>query len=80
MDDAALLKCLREAIRLRHYASSTERAYLQRPRPFLADGQKAGLRGEPTSADVKAFLTRLAMSEKVSASTQNQAFTRRAVE
>lgn len=74
MDDSTLLKRLREVIRLRHYAESTERTYLQWSRRFLAYRRKTGLHGEPTSADVKAFLTRLAMAEKVSASTQNQAF------
>lgn len=74
MDDSALLRRLREVIRLRHYAESTERTYVHWSRRFLAYRRKAGLRGEPTSADVKAFLTRLAMARKVSASTQNQAF------
>jgi len=74
MDDAALLKRLREVIRLRHYAESTEKTYLHWSRRFLAYRRRTGLQGEPTSADVKAFLTRLAMAEKVSASTQNQAF------
>ena len=74
VDDSALLRRLREVIRLRHYAESTERTYLQWSRRFLAYRRKTGLQGEPTSADVKAFLTRLAMAEKVSASTQNQAF------
>jgi integron integrase len=74
MDDSTLLRRLQEVIRLRHYAESTERTYLQWSRRFLAYRRKTGLHGEPTSADVKAFLTRLAMAEKVSASTQNQAF------
>jgi integron integrase len=34
----------------------------------------SGTRGEPTATDAKAFLTHLAMVGKVSASTQNQAF------
>ncbi|MBI2567050.1 MAG: protein kinase [Candidatus Schekmanbacteria bacterium] len=40
----------------------------------MEDRQQTGLSGRPTTADVKAFLTRLAMVQRVSASTQNQAF------
>ena len=74
MDDGGLLTRLREVIRLRHYARSTEKTHLHWTRRFLAYRQQAGLAGEPTAGDVKAFLTRLAMVDKVSASTQNQAF------
>ena len=74
MDEAALLARLREVIRLRHYAQSTEKTYLHWTRRFLAYRRETGLAGEPSAADVKAFLTRLAMVRKVSASTQNQAF------
>lgn len=72
--DETLLDRLREVIRLRHYAKSTEKTYLHWTRRFLAYREQAGLAGEPAASDVKAFLTRLAMVEKVSASTQNQAF------
>ncbi|SHF28992.1 integron integrase [Desulfacinum infernum DSM 9756] len=72
--DEKLLDRLREVIRLRHYAKSTEKSYLQWTRRFLAYRKHAGLMGEPAASDVKAFLTRLAMIENVSASTQNQAF------
>ena len=73
-DDGSLLTRLREVLRLRHYSQSTERTYLHWSRRFLDYRRQTGLSGEPTAADVKAFLTRLAMVEKVSASTQNQAF------
>ncbi len=69
-----LVSRLREIIRLRHYAASTEKTYLHWTRRFLAYRQRTGLKGEPTAGDVKAFLTRLAMVDSVSASTQNQAF------
>ncbi|HCP32323.1 TPA: integron integrase, partial [Candidatus Acetothermia bacterium] len=72
--DGGKLARLQEVIRLRHYAKSTEKAYLNWTRRFLAYRAQVGLTGEPSAADVKAFLTRLAMVEKVSASTQNQAF------
>ncbi|NOZ85725.1 MAG: tyrosine-type recombinase/integrase [Deltaproteobacteria bacterium] len=69
-----LLARTREILRLRHYARSTEKTYLNWVRRFLSYRKRAGLTGDPTAADVKAFLTRLAMVERVSASTQNQAF------
>ena len=72
--DEKLLDRLREIIRLRHYAKSTEKSYLQWTRRFLSYRKRAGLTGELAASDVRAFLTRLAMVEKVSASTQNQAF------
>lgn len=73
-DEAAMLGRLREVIRLRHYAKSTEKTYLHWTRRFLAYRRHAGGEGEPTSDDVRAFLTRLAMADRVSSSTQNQAF------
>lgn len=76
LSDAAMLGRFREIIRLRHYARSTEKTYLHWTRRFLAYRRQVGAPGEcePTAAEVKAFLSRLAMVEKVSASTQNQAF------
>jgi integron integrase len=73
-DEAAILVRLREVIRLRHYAKRTEKTYLHWNRRFLAYRHETGVEGEPTAADAKAFLTHLAMVEKVSGSTQNQAF------
>ena len=74
VDDAARLERMREVIRLRHYARSTEKTYLHWNRRFLTYRHETGTEGEPTAADAKAFLTHLAMVEKVSPSTQNQAF------
>jgi integron integrase len=73
-DDSALLARLGEVIRLRHYARSTEKTYMDWTRRLLAYRRDCGGHGAPTSEDVKAFLTHLAMVERVSASTQNQAF------
>lgn len=73
-DEGDLLARMQEIIRLRHYARSTEKTYLHWTRRFLSYREQAGLTGEPTAADIKAFLTRLAMVERVSASTQNQTF------
>jgi hypothetical protein len=73
-DDAAILVRLREVIRLRHLAKSTEKTYLHWSRRFLEYRRGSGCEGAPRAEDARAFLTRLAMVEKVSASTQNQAF------
>jgi len=73
-DDTGLLARLREIIRLRHYAAKTEKSYLWWTRKFLDYRRRTGLAGPPSSDDVKAFLTHLAMVKNVSASTQNQAF------
>ena len=72
--DADLLERLREFIRLKHYSKRTERAYLDWSRRFLAYRRRTGLSGTPTGEDLRASLTGLAVNEKVSASTQNQAF------
>ena len=68
----AFLK-LRDIIRRKHLAISTERRYqgwLLRFIRYLADGHAKGLSSE---AKLEAFLTQLAHQD-VSASTQNQAF------
>jgi len=54
MDDAGLLSRLREVIRLRHYAHSTENTYLHWTGRFLAYRRENGLAGEATAGDVKA--------------------------
>jgi integron integrase len=70
---SGLLQKARLLIRSRHYSPRTEKAYLAWMRRFAifrgpcAPGQ---LRG----TDVGAFLSHLASEERVSASTQNQAF------
>jgi integron integrase len=62
-----------EEIRVRHYSPKTLKAYRQWLRQF-----QAFTRSKPpeslTAADVKEFLTWLAVKREVSASTQNQAF------
>ena len=69
-----LLNRLKEIIRLRHYAPATEKTYLLWTRRFLLYHQKTGSSSQPSRNDLKAFLTHLAINDKVSASTQNQAF------
>jgi integron integrase len=68
---------LKERMRLKHYSYSTERSYLD----WFLRFQKyvSAVRGKPapsewTSEDVSDFLSRLAVVDRVSASTQNQAF------
>lgn len=67
-----LLERLREAIRTRHYSIRTEEAYLQWARQYI---RFHGMR-HPASlgaAELEAFLTYLAVTRNVAASTQNQA-------
>ncbi|MDI6777129.1 MAG: phage integrase N-terminal SAM-like domain-containing protein [Syntrophales bacterium] len=69
---------LREAIRIKHYAYSTERTYLEWFHRFYTyvtatkgkDWQKSGA----DETDVRDFLSHLAIRQRVSSSTQNQAF------
>ena len=64
---------MREALRLRHRAISTEKTYLNWVRGFYTflHGKHPA---EIDSSDVKRFLSYLAVDGKVAASTQNQAF------
>jgi integron integrase len=68
-----LLDRVRQAIRTRHYSRHTEEAYTFWIRRFLAFH---GMRhpDEMGSAEVARFLAHLAIRRRVSASTQNQAF------
>jgi len=72
-----LLTEAKRLIRLKHYSYSTEKTYLQWIKRFLDYARQAG--GKETVAEVgavdcKNFLSHLALQERVSASTQNQAF------
>lgn len=64
---------MREALRLRHRSLRTEKSYLQWLRAF-----QGFLAGKPPveigPADVKRFLSHIAVEKRVAASTQNQAF------
>jgi len=53
-----MLERLREVIRLRHYAKSTEKTYLHWTRRFLAYRRHAGSEGEPISASHRRRLAR----------------------
>jgi integron integrase len=74
-DVPGTLQEVKRLIRLRHYSYSTERTYLQWVERFLAYALKPERKiAELSSEDFKNFLSHLALKQKVSASTQNQAF------
>ena len=68
-----LLDQVRDAIRVRHYSYRTEEAYVQWVRRFILFHNKQHPK-EMGAAEVEAFLTHLAVHERVAASTQNQTF------
>ena len=68
-----LLDCVRHALRVRHLARSTEKAYVYWTRRFILHHNKRHPL-DMGKQEVEAFLTHLAVDKHVSASTQNQAF------
>jgi integron integrase len=68
-----LLDQVRDAIRVRHYSYRTEEAYVQWIRRFILFHNKQHPK-DMGVAEIEAFLTHLAVQERVAASTQNQAF------
>ena len=69
---AKLLDRVRDAIRARHYSLRTEEAYVGWVRRFILFHNKRHP-AEMGEAEINQFLTHLAVSENVAASTQNQA-------
>jgi len=67
-----LLERYRERIRAAHYSDMTVRAYAHWVELYAKDG-RVPRPGEHPEARINAFLTRLAVKDNVSASTQNQA-------
>lgn len=67
-----LLDQLREALRSRHYSRRTEQTYCHWVKRFIFFN-KVRHPSEMAEPEINAFLTHLAVKEKVSASTQNQA-------
>ena len=67
-----LLDQLRHALRARHYSYRTEQTYTQWVRRYIIFNDKRHPR-EMGKVEIEAFLTHLAVSRRVSASTQNQA-------
>jgi integron integrase len=68
----SLLDRVREAIRTRHYSRRTEKAYVHWIRRFIFFHDKRHP-AEMGPAEISAFLSSLAVRDKVAASTQNQA-------
>jgi hypothetical protein len=68
-----MLQRVRQEVRARHYSRRTEKAYAAWVQRFLVfhKYRDAAVLG---AKDVQAYLTHLAVRQKVSASTQNQAF------
>jgi len=67
-----LLDQLREALRSRHYSRRTEQTYCRWAKRFICF-HNVRHPVEMAEPEINAFLTHLAVKEKVSASTQNQA-------
>jgi integron integrase len=67
-----LMEQVQDAIRLKHYSYKTEKSYVGWIRRYIFFHNKRHPR-DMGSAEIEAFLTHLAVEEKVAASTQNQA-------
>jgi len=68
-----LLEQMHNTLRLKHYAYSTEKEYLNWCKRYILFHHKRHPK-EMGKAEIEEFLTHLAVNENVSASTQNQAF------
>jgi integron integrase len=68
-----LLDQLHDAIRIKHYAYSTEKTYTHWAKRYILFHNKRHP-AEMGAPEIEAFLTHLAQDENVAASTQNQAF------
>ncbi|MDO8721410.1 MAG: integron integrase [Syntrophales bacterium] len=76
-DARGILEKLREAIRIKHYSYSTERTYLDWCRRFFAYLEETKKNSRVEGFDerqVRDFLSHLAIRQRVSSATQNQAF------
>ena len=67
-----LLEQMRDRVRARHYSIRTEETYLRRVRDFILFHRKRHPR-EMGAAEVRDYLTHLAVSRNVAASTQSEA-------
>ena len=68
-----LLEIMRDKIRFKHYSISTERTYIHWAKRYILFHNKKHPR-DMNKKEIELFLTHLAVNEKVSPSTQNQAF------
>jgi integron integrase len=69
-----LIRRLRDELRIRHYSHRTEKAYVGWVGRFLCALPRELRPGEAGLDHVTRFLSRLAVNDRVAASTQNQAF------
>ena len=72
-----IIEEMRQALRIKHYAYRTELSYLEWVKKFYdytVNVKKKDLTRSLDSADVRDYLSYLALKKRVSASTQNQAF------
>ncbi|MBU1086882.1 MAG: integron integrase [Candidatus Omnitrophica bacterium] len=73
-----IINDLRDVIRMKHFAYSTERTYVDWAKRFfeylIQEKNRDILLDSLGSEDVRSFLSMLAVKQRVSASTQNQAF------
>ncbi len=67
-----LLEAVREAIRVKHYSLRTEKSYINWIKRYIGFHDRRHPR-EMGGAEIEAFLTHLAVKERVASSTQNQA-------
>lgn len=72
MESPRLFDQVRDAIRVRHYSLRTEASYIQWIKRFILFHNKRHPR-DMGEQEITAFLTHLAVSKNVAASTQNQA-------
>ena len=77
-DVKTVQKKIREILRIKHYAYSTERTYIEwflRFHAYLTDVKNKDWQTQGADkTDVRDFLSHLAIKQRVSSSTQNQAF------
>ncbi len=77
-DDQEIRKKIREVLRIKHYAYSTERTYIdwfKRFHNYLTGIKKKDWATQGADEkDIRDFLSHLAIKKQVSSSTQNQAF------
>jgi len=78
LEEAQIIGRLQEAIRLKHYAYSTERSYMDWANRFFYYLTKIKTKNISSAtldaSDIRDYLTHLAVKQGVSSSTQNQAF------
>lgn len=75
LNEAAVMEKMKNLIRLKHYSYSTERTYLDWvKRFFIYVSETHKSISSILEKDLKNFLTWLAVNQRVSSSTQNQAF------